>query len=319
MISDLSNNISPETAAQVLLTEQPSKLDGFKPLDIYDQDIITGFLKQDPPRISELTFTNLFIWRHRNRPKWREFEGSLLIIMEPKDGTPFGMPPTGAGNKSLALDFLCKELGKITDDVRVCRVDKCSVEQYVHPDKYQVIPDPNQSDYVYLAENLIKLSGRKYHRKKNHLNRFLRDNDFEYEELSIDQVECFLEMQEDWCQIRKCAENLELLQEDQAIFESMKFFEDLGFQGGALKINNKIEAFALGEQLNADTAVIHIEKANPKISGIYTAINQRFCENAWFGMKFINREQDLGSKGLRKAKQSYHPHHMVDKFTLVPR
>jgi hypothetical protein len=315
-----SNDTDPQKMAKsVLMTEQQSKLDGFKPLDIYDKEIITEYLKQDLPRISELTFTNLFIWRHRSQIQWREFEGTLLIILDPRGGTPYGMPPVGTGDKSLALDFLGKELGKITDDVRVCRVDKCTVEQYVHPDKYQVVPDPDQSDYVYLTDNLINLSGRKYHRKKNHVNRFYRDNDFEYEDLSIDRVECFLEMQEDWCQIRNCAEDLELLQEDRAIFEAMKFFEDLDFEGGAIKIDNKIEAFSLGEPLSPDTAVIHIEKANPKIPGIYAAINQLFCENTWSEMKFINREQDLGSEGLRKAKQSYHPHHMVEKFTLIPR
>ncbi|MBW2624331.1 MAG: DUF2156 domain-containing protein [Deltaproteobacteria bacterium] len=319
MIVDSSDTNPQMMDKPVLMTEQQSKLDGFKPLDIYDKEIITKYLKQDPPRISELTFTNLFIWRHRSQIHWREFEGSLLIIMDPLDGTSYGLPPMGTGDKSLALDFLCKELGKITDDVRVGRVDKCSVEQYVHPDKYQVIPDPDQGDYVYLTDNLINLSGRKYHRKKNHVNRFYRENDFEYEKLDIDQVECFLEMQEDWCQIRNCAENLELLQEDRAIFEAMKFFEDLDFQGGAIKINNKIEAFSLGEPINSDTAVIHIEKANPKIPGIYAAINQLFCENAWSEIKFINREQDLGSAGLKKAKLSYHPHHMVNKFTLIPR
>ena len=315
-----STDTNPEKMTKsVFMSDQQAKLDGFKALDIYDKEIITKYLKQDPPRISELSFTNLFIWRHRTQIQWREFEDSLLIVMDPIDGAPYGMPPAGTGDKSLALDFLCQELGKVTDDVRVCRVDKCTVEQYVHPDKYQVIPDPAQSDYVYLAENLINLSGRKYHRKKNHVNKFSRENDFEYEELGIDQVECFLEMQEDWCQIRNCAENVELLQEDRAIYEAMKFFEDLDFRGGSIKINNKIEAFSLGEQINSDTAVIHIEKANPKIPGIYAAINQLFCANAWSEMKYINREQDLGSKGLRKAKQSYHPHHMVDKFTLIPR
>ena len=82
-------------------------------------------------------------------------------------------------------------------------------------------------------------------------------------------------------------------------------------------MNSKVEAFSLGEPLNEETAVIHIEKANPNIPGLYTAMNQLFCLNAWVDMTYINREQDLGAEGLRKAKKSYHPHHMVDKHILT--
>ena len=98
---------------------------------------------------------------------------------------------------------------------------------------------------------------------------------------------------------------------------ALTHFEDLGFQGGAIVIDSRLEAFSLGEALNENTAVIHIEKANPDIPGLYAAMNQRFCQNAWPSMDFINREQDLGLEGLRKAKESYHPHHMTNKYTLV--
>ena len=84
-------------------------------------------------------------------------------------------------------------------------------------------------------------------------------------------------------------------------------------------MDGKVEAFSFGEMLNPDTAVIHIEKANPRINGLYAVINQNFCAEAWAGVKFVNREQDLGLDGLRQAKESYHPHHMVEKFTIFPK
>ncbi len=95
--------------------------------------------------------------------------------------------------------------------------------------------------------------------------------------------------------------------------------KQLGFQGGAILIEDKVEAFSLGEQLNGNTAVIHFEKANPSITGLYAAISQYFCAEEWSNFKYVNREQDLGLEGLRKAKESYYPDHLVDKFNLYAR
>jgi hypothetical protein len=111
----------------------------------------------------------------------------------------------------------------------------------------------------------------------------------------------------------------DLLAEDFAVHEALIHFEALGYQGGAILVNSVVEAFAMGEMLNQDTAVIHIEKANPDIPGLYAAINQLFSLNAWSRATYINREQDMGVEGLRKAKESYYPHHMVNKYTLIPK
>jgi hypothetical protein len=90
----------------------------------------------------------------------------------------------------------------------------------------------------------------------------------------------------------------------------------LGLKGGAILIDGKVEAFTLGEPLNQNTVVIHIEKANPTYEGIYPLLNQAFLENEWSGYTYINREQDLGEEGLRKSKESYFPHHMVNKYII---
>ena len=119
--------------------------------------------------------------------------------------------------------------------------------------------------------------------------------------------------------MRECVEKPELLAEDFAIYEALTRFEDLDYRGGAILINAAVEAFSLGEMLNPETAVIHIEKANPEIPGLYAAINQRFCQEAWSEAKFINREQDMGVEGLRAAKESYLPSHMVNKYTVMPK
>jgi hypothetical protein len=207
----------------------------------------------------------------------------------------------------------------MSSEPRICRADEVFVRTFVDTDQFESVQDRNNADYVYLSQDLIHLSGRKFHRKKNHLNQFKKQVTFEYRPLDRELVADFLEMQESWCRMRECVESPDLLSEDYAVREALNHFEALGFQGGAVLVDGRIEAFSLGEPLNEDTAVIHIEKANPEIPGLYTAINQLFCQNAWPAMTYINREQDLGIEGLRKAKESYYPHHMVDKITLIPR
>jgi uncharacterized protein len=148
--------------------------------------------------------------------------------------------------------------------------------------------------------------------------KFLKSYDFEYKTLDEDLIQCFLNLQEDWCELKDCLETPDLFDENLAVYEALIHYEELRFQGGAILIDSKVEAFSLGERLNPETAVIHIEKANPAIPGLYAAINQLFCKHSWGDMKYVNREQDLGLDGLRQAKMSYNPHHLVEKFTLTP-
>jgi hypothetical protein len=291
----------------------------FKPIEIQDKPLFDEFLRKDPPRISELTFTNLFIWRHHYRPVWLQWNECLLIIFHPQTGTIYGLAPFGPGDKKSALDVLSEEIAKQTSDVRICRVEEEFIKNHMDPAKYAVVNDRDNSDYVYLATDLISLSGNKYHRKKNHLNQFIKNHAFEYHPLNTELVRRVLGMQEAWCQIRECVVKPDLLAEDFAVREALTYFEELGYQGGAVLINSVVEAFSLGEPLNEDAAVIHIEKANLEIPGLYAAINQLFCLNAWSNFTYINREQDMGSEGLRKAKESYYPHHMVNKYTLIPK
>jgi hypothetical protein len=294
-------------------------MEDFKPIELNDKSLFESFLSQDPPQTSELTFTNLFMWRHRNRPVWQRWNDCLLIVLHPLDGPPFGLPPVGLGDKKAALDFLSKYLQDIAEQAVTGRVPKDFVERFVDPKQYSVHEDPNNSDYVYLAEDLINLPGNKYHAKKNHINRFMKEYEFEYRELYIDLVHCCLNLQESWCEVKDCGENPALMAEDMAVYEALKNYEELDYKGGVILIDSRVEAFSLGEMLNPETAVIHVEKANPEIPGLYTVINQLFCKEAWSQVKYINREQDLGLNGLKKAKESYHPHHMVEKFILRPK
>jgi hypothetical protein len=294
-------------------------MDEFKQIKLSDRDVFQEFLSEDPPVISELTFTNLFMWRDCYRTLWRTWNDCLLIIMRPGDQPPFGLAPVGHGDKIDALNFLMDLFRKVTPDARICRVSEDFIQNHLDRNRYTVVEDPDNSDYIYLAQELAELPGNKFHKKKNHLNKFLKNYQFEYRRLDDELIERVLQMQEQWCELKDCPTNPNLLAEDRAVYEGLANYNSLGITGGAILIDSKVEAFTLGERLNSDTAVIHIEKANPEIPGLYTAINRFFCEDALLGFTYVNREQDLGVEGLRKAKQSYHPHHMVKKFILRPR
>ena len=291
----------------------------FKQIKLSDRDDFEEFLSKDPPVISELTFTNLFMWRHCYHTLWQTWNNCLLIIMRPGDQPLFGLPPVGHGNKIEALNFLMDYLREASPDARICRVSEDFIEKHLDKDRYTIVEDRDNSDYVYLAQELAELSGNKFHKKKNHLNKFLKNYQFEYRRLDDELVERVLQMQEQWCELKDCLTNPNLVAEDRAVYEALTNYDSLGITGGAILIGSKVEAFTLGERLNSDTAVIHIEKANPEIPGLYTAINRFFCEDALLEFTYVNREQDLGVEGLRKAKQSYQPHHMVKKFTLKPK
>lgn len=290
----------------------------FKPIELGDKAVFDGFLSQDPPETSELTFTNLFIWRRRYMPLWSVRGDVLLVVLRDGLGRPFGLPPVGPGDKRSALEYLANQLAEFSLDATIGRVGRRFVDAHVSPDRFRILEDRDNSDYVYLTENLIKLSGNKFHKKKNHLNKFVKNHPFEYRSMDRNLAGTCLQLQESWCELKNCSDDEDLFDEDKAVYEALTHFSELGFAGGVILIDSRVEAFGFGEKLNQDTAVIHVEKANPSIPGLYVAINQQFCQDAWSGFRYVNREQDLGVEGLRKAKQSYHPHHMIDKFTLVP-
>ncbi len=125
------------------------------------------------------------------------------------------------------------------------------------------------------------------------------------------------DLQDAWCDIRKCDATPGLASEALAVKEALTNFETLGIRGGAIRIDGRVEAFTLGEPLNSDTVVIHIEKTNPAYDRLYPTINRSFLEKEWSGYRYVNREQDLGEEGLRKAKESYFPHHMENKYSIT--
>lgn len=177
--------------------------------------------------------------------------------------------------------------------------------------------DRDNWDYVYLREKLATLSGRKYHSKKNHVNAFKKEYpDYVYEAINeTNKAEC-ISFAEKWCEHRE-SEDPSIKCEFCAIKEALNNMEALGIKGGLIRLNGKVEAFSFGEPLNKDTVVVHVEKANPDIRGLYAIINMEFAAQAFPEAIYLNREEDMGKEGLRKAKESYNPEFMVKKYNTI--
>lgn len=282
-----------------------------RPLSLDDHLFVTGYLRRFPPVISELTFTNLYAW-HRTRPIWIDtFRESLIFFAETKTGmVVLGNP---VGPVSLAEVFA--EYGsRITG---ADRVPKAMIADLPLPPEATVVEDRDNGDYVYLREELATLAGRNYTKKRNHINQCLAAYPCKYEIITPETVAECLAMQERWCTARDCQDEAGLCGEYLAIDETLRHYREFGLTGGAIRIEGTIEAFTIGEALNPTTAVCHFEKAMPRFQGLGQVINQWFAQNSLSVFTYVNREQDLGLPGLRRAKESYFPDHLVEKVRII--
>ena len=292
----------------------------FQPLELKDRELIREFLWRYQPDTSELTFTNLFVWRSLYRWRWSTAGQWLLLLQEKEGQEPSLLPPVGPSPRlevtRVALGFLRKERGVLRP--RLERADARLVSEVSTSPELVVIPEREHFDYLYQTSDLMSLKGSKYHAKRNHISRFLQEHGagFRFVPIGPENLELCAEFQERWCEWRRCDEDMNLRDEWTAIRQGLADYQALKVEGAAILIGEKVEAFTFGELLNAQTAVVHIEKANPEIPGLYAMINQQFCQKYWSGVPFINREQDLGEEGMRKAKLSYHPDRLVKKYRV---
>jgi uncharacterized protein len=288
----------------------------FRDLRIEDKPVFDNLFSRFPPVISEFTFTNLFMWRHTYRTKVARFQNFLCLLSEHAE-TPFFFPVIGEGDMIECYQTLLRFLEARGSVPRISRVPETVAAQVNwESGGMRAEPDRGQADYVYLTQSLIQLQGRRYHRKRNHIKQFKEKYSYEYIPLTLDWIPECLRLEREWCNLRNCEGVPGLANESIAIKEFLSHFDELKVTGGAILVEGKFEAFTFGEPLNPRTVVIHIEKANPLYEGLYPIINQAFLAHHWSGYDYVNREQDLGEEGLRKAKESYFPDHMGNKYTV---
>jgi hypothetical protein len=232
------------------------------------------------PDTSDLNFTNLHIWKSKYGFRVAKAgEAICLFALRPDPEDSFILPPL-AGNVETVRQCLgiLEDLGHDPKLAHASRadLDRCGVTDT----DFEIAEDRDNSDYVYSVRDLIELSGNRYHSKKNHIAQFMSKHDFEYRRLTPDLVPECLELQDRWCDEKHCDLVASLLAEHAAIREVLGNMATLGVIGGAILIDGRVEAFTIGELLNPETLVIHIEKANGNFHGLYQAINQQFLEHS---------------------------------------
>jgi hypothetical protein len=292
----------------------------FQPIGLEHGPLIRRYLWSARPETSELTFANLFIWRSLYRWEW-SVDGEWLLLLGQKEGQPpFFLQPVGpeprVGVLRRAFDWLREERG--LSRPRVERADARFVAEIRAETGFEVAPTREHFDYIYRTSDLSELKGGRYHAKRNHINRFLQNFGRVYDFVPIgpENLSLCLDFQRRWCEWKRCAEDMNLLNEWAAVRAALADYAALEVRGAVILIDGRVEAFTFGELLNEETAVVHIEKANPEIPGLYAVINREFCRKYWDSVPFINREQDLDEEGLRKAKLSYHPVRLVEKYRV---
>lgn len=273
---------------------------------------------------AEYTFTNLFMWREMMNLRWA-VEDEVLYMFSMNEKIFSAWQPIGAQEKlqgAITKILHVAEENRGKREFRFVVVEKSFAEELEkYPDaKFNITAERDDFDYVYLAQDLINLSGRKFHGKKNHLNAFKKEYpEAKYLPITEEIIPKCREELNIWSETHKRAnpDDPFIGYEQAAIHEIFDHFDRFKLKGGAILLNDKVVAFTFGERLNSDTAVIHVEKANPLIRGIYAAINQNFVEHEWSDMIYINREEDMGIEGLRRAKESYRPIKMIEKFNAT--
>ncbi len=296
-----------------------------KPIEITHKILFDEYFQKYPPEISEFTFTNLFMWRNYYNFLFVEFKEHLIIFSndylanrkEPiksdsRDYIYF-FPPIGPSPDKIIL-----ELFEAIGNLEVHRVPEDICEKLTENEKFaklnlDCLEDRNNWDYIYNKDEILNLAGNKYRQNRRWLQKFLDKYNYDFQLLTGNLVEKCKELQLEWCIMRACTEDESLEAEQEAIYEALNNFDELGFSGGLLCVDDKCAAYTFGEMLNDKTLVIHIEKAHMEYDGSYQAINNFFLKNCSADTFYINREQDLGIEGLRRAKESYKPIRMVKK------
>ncbi|MCI8600395.1 MAG: DUF2156 domain-containing protein [Oscillospiraceae bacterium] len=284
----------------------------FHPIALEDQDWVSAYYKKRDCPGAQYTFAANFIWRTAYQINVCEDEGYFFMRYSSGETgfsgyrCPLGFDgAAGLGKAVDKLAALCRERAEPLVLHNVPPEEQAMLAG-LFPSRLTVRPSRDDYEYIYDQAALAALPGKKYHGKKGHVRRFMETN-WRYEPITPALIPDALAMQQEWCRINACGNNPELCREGKAAREALNHFEALKLSGGLLYQDGRVVAYTVGEPTGGGVFAVHFEKARSDINGAYPAINQLFVQQAMEGFRLVNREEDTGSEGLRKAKLSYHP------------
>lgn len=264
------------------------------------------------------SFGSYFLWSENYKTKIC-FADDILYIKCDKENPLYEMPKGAKTDEILmnAVNSLLEyhEESHPNAKLRFTHLLKPEAEKLekLFPNKFEIKPERDAFEYVYLVKNLASLKGKKYHSKRGHIAKFSKTHSWKYKPLDISKKEDYISFFELWFKERPDTNLGEL----EAIKKALIYYDDLKLTGGAVLVGEKIVSCTIGEKVNNETFVVHFEKALDEFADTYTIINNELCKQIQDEYKFINREEDLGISGLRKAKLSYHPQYLIEEYTAV--
>lgn len=287
----------------------------WKRITMDDEETIKYYYKKEQSRNCEFTFANNILWEPHYNIRYAIIKN--MLVFRTVDEVYSVSFPLGKDNVKETIEELMQHF---EEEEKPFRMHLVSPEQFevldsIFPDQFEIEYVRDLADYIYESEKLITLSGKKLHSKRNHLNRFKAEYDgsWSYESITEEnKQECF-EMAEEWRKLNGCEDDPEKEKEFCVTLGALKNMEKLNLTGGLIRLDGRVIAFSIGEPVCDDTFVVHIEKAYADVRGAYPIINQQFIENEAAEYRYINREEDTGAEGLRKAKLSYYPVFMQEK------
>lgn len=302
-------------------------------ISLEHREELERYLNAFPHKTSGMTFTSLYMWREANQFSWEIIDDFLCVAgssnFEGFEEEPFIFPllplegRCHPGKLRVALARVILKFRREGYPFVMRLIPDHMVESYkaAFPGKMIFIQDRPNHDYVYLTESLATLSGRRFHKKKNLVHLFDREylGRYEIKLMSSEMAEEAMELAE-YLEEKKDIDGFEremLSMEFHVLRDILPKFDELGFEGVAIYIDGKLQAYAFGGKMDDETVVEHIEKGNIEYKGIYQKLNNEFCKLMKDKYKYVNREEDMGLDGLRHAKISYRPCNMVEKYIAM--
>lgn len=279
-----------------------------RPLSLEDRLPLSLMFDRIGPVMSELCFGNLWLFRHAHDYCLSRVGDSLFISGKGYDGTRFFFPPL-TGDRRTAVRILL-------DRGHILQVDSASLPELTGDDPVLVSFLRDDADYLYRREDLAELPGNRYHRKRNRISYFLSRHDARVEPFLPRHREGAFQLLAEWERVRGRDGSVTAPLEMDAAREAIERFDEIGLFGVVVTEGERMLGFALGERLNSRTVVCHFEKGDPFSEGVSQLVNREFARGIPWDCSFINREQDLGDEGLRRAKLSYHPLMLVEKVRV---
>jgi predicted GNAT family N-acyltransferase len=289
----------------------------FREVSIEDRCLWNSYLSLSGIRFCDFSFLNICAWKFYYQTELAEWKGYLLIRHYFDDNFHYFFP-IGDGNIAEVLNDLKtfafeNHHSFLMDCLTINQLEEIKTIS-IHPFSFSL--DRNFSDYLYLREDWIALKGKRLQSKRNHLKRFLQNYEYEYKPYTDAYLNDCISLSKQWMKENPDLNWDSMNNELQVIQFALNNLEQLGGCGGTLWVDGQLVAFSLGSSINEDTFVVHIEKANTSYEGIYVAMGNIFAQNLPDNYTFLNREDDMGLKGLRQSKLSYSPHKLLAKFSI---